>query len=249
MDIPCDTSGPVISIETSGRLGSVAVSVDGAIAASGQFAASFNHGVELLPAISRLCAQSGVAPERVVGVYVSGGPGSFTGLRVGITFAKSLALAQGARLVRVPTLEVIAQNALNAGAPPHRVAVVLDAKRQRVYANWFERDGDRYVARDQPAERDPRSFLESLAPIAVLGEGVSCHRKAIESVNDVTILADVHNQPRADVVFELGEAMASRGEFTDINAMIPIYVRAPEAEEKWRQRQEAAGDSIDRNNR
>lgn len=241
MSDPYDVSQPVISIETSGRLGSVAVSVGGTVVACDQFAASHNHGVELLPVISRLCAQAGVSPDQVARVYVSGGPGSFTGLRVGITFAKSIALARGARMVRVPTLDVIAQNALNANKSPDRVAVVLDAKRLRVYANWFERDGDCYVARDEPAERDPQSFLKSLAPIAVLGEGVSYHRDAIESVSGVTILSEQHNQPLAEVVYRLGEAMAGLGEFTDINAMIPIYVRAPEAEEKWRQRQPNAG--------
>lgn len=249
MNVKHDLEQPVISIETSGRLGSAAVAVGGAVVACKQFAASLNHGVELLPAISRLCEQAGVTPDRVANVYVSGGPGSFTGLRVGITFAKSMALAHGARMIRVPTLDVIAQNALDANGPPDRVAVVLDAKRRRVYANWFERAGDQFVAREDPAERDPKTFLESLAPIAVLGEGVSYHRDAIESVSGVTLLSDPHNQPRAEIVFKLGQAMASHGEFTDIDAMIPIYVRLPEAEEKWQQKHNDSGGDAERANR
>lgn len=206
----------------------------GKVIAQAQFAASCNHGVELLPTVSRLCTQAGIRPADVGRVDVSGGPGSFTGLRVGVTFAKSLAYAHGARLVRMGTLDVIAQNALTLSEPPPRVAVILDAKRKKVFANWYELKQGTYVARDRPLERDPIEFLGSIAPIAVLGEGVGFHRGAVDSVNGVSVLDESLNRGRAEVVFELGESRARRQQWTPIEEMAPIYVRLAEAEEKWR---------------
>ena len=90
-----------LAIETSGREGSVAVLRDGDVLAEEHFPHGLKHAAELVPMIDRLCAAQGWAPGDVAEVYVSVGPGSFTGLRVGITVAKSLAFATGAALVAV----------------------------------------------------------------------------------------------------------------------------------------------------
>ena len=227
-----------LAIETSGRVGSVVLGRAGALLGEAEFVASHNHGVELLPAVSRLCAAAGVSPADIGRVDVSCGPGSFTGLRVGVTFAKMLAFARGARLVRVPTLDVIAQNALMVDRPPDRVAVVLDAKRQRVYACAYDLDQDRYVARGGPVECDPTTWLEPLSPVVVLGEGTRYHKEAIGWVAGATILSEHYHRPHARVVYRLGEALARAGGYTDGDAMLPVYVRLPEAEEKWRARQQ-----------
>ena len=226
-----------LAVETSGRAGSVAVARGAAILASEQFNTQLRHGVELLPAVARACAACGVTPGDVAHIYVSGGPGSFTGLRIGITFAKTMALATAARVVRVPTLMVIAQNTRQLPQPPERVAVILDAKRDHVYSAAFRRDGILYEPIDAPAERDPTAYLAALAPIAVVGEGVAYHRAAVESASGVTILPDDLNRARAEVVHELGRRLAAQGGFPPANELTPIYIRRPDAEEKWELRQ------------
>src|SRR5689334_12051893 len=99
-----------LALETSGRTGSVALVEVGNVVAEDQFPHGLRHAAGLVPMIDRLCRERGWAPGDVDEVYVSAGPGSFTGLRVGITVAKTLALATGARVVAVPTADVLARN-------------------------------------------------------------------------------------------------------------------------------------------
>lgn len=222
-----------LAIETSGKVGSVAVARGARVVAGDSFSTLQQHGVELLPTVDRLCRGAGVRPADVQHVYASGGPGSFTGVRIGLTFAKALAFARGASVVRVPSLEVIAQNALDSPARPARVAVILDAKRGHVYAAHFDLEAGRYVPRDEPAERDPAVYLAQLGPIGVLGEGVPLHRAVVEQCANTTILGEQFHSARATVVHAIGRRMAQDGEFCSLDNLIPIYIRAPEAEEKW----------------
>ena len=133
-----------LAVETSGRIGGVAVGVGPAVLEARTFRTALRHAAELLPAVEGLCRDHGLRPDAVDEVYVSGGPGSFTGLRIGVTFARTLALACGAKIVRVPTLTVIAQNALEASEAPATVAVVLDAKRRRIFAAVFALEDGAY---------------------------------------------------------------------------------------------------------
>lgn len=190
-----------------------------------------------LPTIKALCEAHQVEPTHVERVYVSAGPGSFTGLRMGVTAARMIALGIDARVVGVPTLEVIAQNALDADPPPSCVAVVLDAKRNRVYTAAFIRQGGAYVATSEAIEADPFEFLAAQPEdCAVLGEGVLYHRPAIESSNR-RILPESLYRPRAETVYRLGFDRAERGQFSDPRSLIPTYIRPPEAEEVWERKQ------------
>jgi tRNA threonylcarbamoyladenosine biosynthesis protein TsaB len=225
-----------LSIETSGRIGSVALGRGPDVREARTFSATLRHAVELLPTAAALCRAHRVAPAAIAGVYVSGGPGSFTGLRIGISFARGMALAAGSRLARIPTLEVIAQNALDLPQPPATLAVVLDAKRGNVFAAAFALENGRYVARAEPAERDPGAFFASLPPrCPVLGEGLAYHGEAVERAS-LAVLPEGLSRARAEVVYRLGHDRARRGDFDDPASLIPIYVRRPEAEEVWERR-------------
>ncbi len=229
-----------LAFETSSALGGVALGLGGDVLGTGKLSGPRMHAVEFLPAIAALCDSHAVEPTSVRRVFVSSGPGSFTGLRIGITTARMIGLATGARIVAVPTLEVIAQNALDASCPPDRVVVMLDAKRRRVYTAAFcHRDG-RYVAETDPVEADPAEFLAGQTTeggsYAVLGEGVLYHGAAIEG-SGWLVLPESLYAPRAETVYRLGVLRAREGKFEDRSALIPTYVRLPEAQEKWEQRQ------------
>lgn len=247
-----------LAFETSSAIGRIALGRGDEILGACRLDAPRAHAMQFLPAIAAICNEHDIGPGDIGTVYVSCGPGSFTGLRISVTTARMMAMAGGARLVAVPTLEVIAQNALDlpeshtqptptpasgngldhahAGLPS-RVVVVLDAKRSRVYACGFVRRGDRYSPDGDPIEADPAEFLSEQSKLdptcAVLGEGVLYHRAAIEAVG-LPILPERSHLPRAETVYRLGLAMARRGLFSDRRALIPVYVRPPEAEEKWR---------------
>ena len=229
-----EPQGPrVVAIETSGRLGSVALGVAGELVDVVTFSAEANHAVELLPTIERLAARQGWAADSIDQFHVSAGPGSFTGLRIGITVARTLAMAVGAKVVAVPTVDVLACNALDLPDPPEHLAVVLDAKRKQVYTAVFRLDGGRYRKVVDACVMTPTELLARTArPLAVLGEGVAYHRSAL-TAPEVSMLDEELNRPRAEVVLRLGSVLAASGHFTDPVSLVPIYLRRPEAEDVW----------------
>jgi len=247
-DPPGSSGHLILAIETSGRCGSVALARGAHVIEETALAGGLKHSRDLLPTIDALCRRHGVGPADVHDVYFSGGPGSFTGLRIAATVARTLAMARGVGIVRVPTLDVIAQNALAAPNPPARLAVILDAKRNHVYAAEFTLDvpdltpGAAVYRRClEPAELDPDDFFAALPrPCAVLGEGIAYHASAVDRSN-LDRLPDDLNRPRAAVVHRLGFALASAGCSSDaaMATVTPIYIRAPEAEEVWARRNRA----------
>lgn len=240
MDTATDSQSEFgLAFETSSALGSVALGCGHEVFEVRRLSGPRMHAVEFLPTIDALCRTHDVRPTSVRRVYVSSGPGSFTGLRIGITAARMMGLAFEADLVSVPTLEVIAQNALGASPAPDRVVVVLDAKRRRVYAASFVRRDYRYVAVTGPVETDPTRFISEQMAVdsscAVMGEGVLFHGEAVVSAG-ASILPETLFPPSAETVFRLGAERADQGRFDDRRTLIPTYVRPPEAEEKWQQR-------------
>ena len=229
-----------LAIETSGRVGSIAAAEDGRAVAEEQFSHGLKHAAGIVPIIDRLCAARGWRPGDVEEIYVSAGPGSFTGLRVGITVAKTLALATGARVVAVPTVEVLARNAPAGWA---NLVIVLDAKRGQIFTAGFANEGGRPVSR-QPAQLS--TLAEMLArtprPVYLLGEGLPYHEAAIPAGDAGVLRAPPETwQGRASVVAALGAEMARAGHFADAARLTPTYIRKPEAEEKYEERQEAKG--------
>jgi tRNA threonylcarbamoyladenosine biosynthesis protein TsaB len=234
---PPDHAEPrILAVETSSRNGSIALAAGERLLAYRPFdqtRPTRDHAVDMLPMLDATLAELGWQPGDIQHIYVSAGPGSFTGLRIAFSFAKTLAFSLGCKLVLVPTVEVLAAN-----APPDaiNVAVVLDAKRSQVYTAAFSRD-----AAGQPLRQvyptqvvAPAEMLAAAPkPLSVLGEGIDYHRDALAFGPDVIELPREIWPPRADVVARTGLAMAQAGRFTNPDDAIPIYLRRPEAEEVW----------------
>ncbi len=224
-----------LAIETSARAGSIAIVAGGRVLAERAFESGLQHAAQIIPIIDELCRAQGWGPRDVEELYVSAGPGSFTGLRIGITLAKTMALATGVKLVAVPTVRVLVENA---PAEARHVVLVLDAKRDQIFTARFERDSssnDGWIERE-PAKLDSLTAMleRSPRPVHLLGEGIPYHEKFIpKDRSDVIVTPAELWRPRANVVARIGNAMARRGEFADLDKLTPIYIRRPEAEEKW----------------
>ena len=93
-----------LAIETSGRIGSISVLRDEVVVAEEEFPHGLQHAAQIVPIIDRLIGAQGWGPGDIEQLFVSQGPGSFTGLRIGITLAKTMALATGVKIVAVPSL-------------------------------------------------------------------------------------------------------------------------------------------------
>ena len=143
----------LLAIETATPAQSVALVEDDRLLAELSYEAQGNRGGMLLPTVDRVLRKAGVAPGDLDAVAVSVGPGSFTGLRVGLATAKGLALGAGARLAGMSTLEALAEGyALTDGM----ICALLDAYRGEVYMAVFRRNGN---------------VLERVAPDVVLAPG------------------------------------------------------------------------------
>jgi tRNA threonylcarbamoyl adenosine modification protein YeaZ len=242
-----------LALETSSRRGSVALGHGGQTRAARVLSAERTHTAELLPAIRDLLAEVGAGPRDVGCVCFSQGPGSFTGLRVAATVARMWQSALGCRVVAVPSLEVIARNALAyAGGPPH-VAVLLDARRGRVFGGVFTCAATSPNAELQMNEtvaaglHDAATWLPTLPkPCSVLGDGVAAHRATLDALG-LQMLPEDYWLPDAREVLALGHQLALAGHFCTPEQIVPLYLQPPECEEVYEQRRAAARARVGRN--
>lgn len=227
-------TGRALAIETSGRLGSVAILENHQIVAEDEFAHGLQHAAEMIPRIDRMCRAQDWTPTDLREIYVSAGPGSFTGLRIGITLAKTLAFATGARIVAVPSVQVLARNS---PAEAQQLIIVLDAKRGQIFTSRLVRENGQWVEAE-PARLDSLQAMlqRSPRPVFLLGEGIPFHRQFIPADDSSIIVCPEPTwRARAAAVAEIGAKMAAQGRWTEPDLLVPIYIRKPEAQEKWEQ--------------
>ena len=219
-----------LGIETSGREGSVALIRDGIL--SGQRDLSREgrrHARTLVAEICNLLQESGIQPQDVETIAASIGPGSFTGLRVGVTCAKTWAYATGAKVVAVDTFLAIASQSTTGKDQLH---VISDAQRDDLFVGRFRRSDDAHWERQSDIEIMPvDDWVESLEKkAAVTGP-------AVETLNDrLTGRCHVETEsawnPSAESVARLGERAARQGATHDFWQLEPTYLRRSAAEEK-----------------
>ena len=230
----------MLAVETSSRQGSVALACGGEVLAARELSADRRHAAELLPAVQDLLHESGRRLADVTLFGYSCGPGSFTGLRVAATIGRMMQSAVGCRVVAVETLEVIARNALTHPQRPSRLAVILDARRGRIFGGLFERRGDDLATVTPAGLHDPGPWLANLEkPLWILGEGIAKHAEAVAESGGV-ILDQAYWPPRAEQVIAAGLRLSAAGRCCRREEIIPHYLRPPECEEVYEQRRAEA---------
>jgi tRNA threonylcarbamoyladenosine biosynthesis protein TsaB len=249
----------ILAIETSSRKGSVAIAHNGKTLAEKDFSAPLRHSAEIFPAIVGLLEQFNLNPGQIEDIYISGGPGSFTGLRIATTIAKILQLAQSAKIVKVDTLDVVAANVVNLipeklpapkyelpAASGERVAAVLDAKRGQFFIAVYERDmndGQKVAGWEiwkkvlLDSLMTPSQFLERFArqdkPVRLLGDGLLYYKDKFQA-DGVHFFHEKYWSPSAGKVLLLGRHLALKGQFTDALTLTPNYLRKPDVTIKSR---------------
>lgn len=218
----------ILSLDTTTRAGSVAIVADGATVYEQSGDPSLTHAQRLPGEIERACRAAAIDIAHVDLFAVAAGPGSFTGLRIGIAAIQGLAMACSRRVVPVSTLEALA-----AASGAARAAAWLDAQRGEVFAQVFEQHSG--------AGYDPRNAAISAAPDAVLemqagdldgavfhGDGALRFRDAIHARlgGAVGIVDPV--RPLAGAIARLAHEHPQRA--VAPHGIMPIYVRRPDAE-------------------
>jgi tRNA threonylcarbamoyladenosine biosynthesis protein TsaB len=221
----------ILSIETSQRQGSVAACLGETLLGEHQLDSRQRSAQSLAPAIQQLLAEVGWNAMDVELVAVTQGPGSFTGLRIGVTTAKVLGYATGAGVVGLNTLEVMAAQLLlgasASGAPgPHDV--VLDAQRNQLFTARYRRQGDRLL-RELPTRIVDREVWKQEHPRLPesLTQGPGSGPTAA-MVGQLAAWRSAHPErwPEDDVTW------AAAGATAELMAMVPRYYRQSAAEEK-----------------
>ena len=250
----------ILAVETSSRKGSVAIAFDEKMLGETVFSAPLRHSAEIFPAIAALLDQFDLNPSQIEHIYISGGPGSFTGLRIAATIAKMMQLAHSAKIVTVDTLDVVAANVINLipektvlasnqnlpAMDGERVAAVLDAKRGQFFIAVYERDQDNETnAAGQAFWKKvlPDSimtisqFLDRFAredkPIWLLGDGLLYYKDKFQA-DGVHFLDEKYWSPGAGKVLLLGRQMALKELFADALTLTPNYLRKPDITVKSR---------------
>ncbi|KHE69640.1 tRNA (adenosine(37)-N6)-threonylcarbamoyltransferase complex dimerization subunit type 1 TsaB [Halobacillus sp. BBL2006] len=223
----------ILAIDTSNYVMGVAVLKNGVVA--GEYITNIkkNHSIRLMPAIDQLMRETGTAPEDLDRIAVAHGPGSYTGVRIGLTTAKTMAWTLDIPVVGVSSLEAVARQGRFF---PGYVCPFFDARRGLVYTGLY--DQDMRLSKDETNVlmeewlQDLKKLDES---ILFVSQDLSIHEELIrETLGDQAVIPEEpYLFSRPSIIAQMG-AMKEPGK---IHELVPNYLRLPEAEAKWLERQ------------
>ena len=223
----------VLAVDTTTPSGSVALLRDGELRGEFNLESATTHSARLLRSVDLLLGADGLDIRAVDAYAVAAGPGSFTGIRIGLSAVKSLAFASGKPVAPVSTLEALA---LKIAVSPVRLACpVLDAKKGEVYAALFEVRAGRLTEVIPQGAYSPEDFFARLPAhrvTAFMGNGLALYREKL--------LAHVRDKARfparspfiAAEVGRIGHRMLLEGRGVAARELEPVYYRRSQAEEK-----------------
>lgn len=204
------------------------------------------HSERLMPMIQQMIADAELTPQDLSGIAVSIGPGSFTGLRIGITTAKSMAFALGIPVIGIPTLEALAAQFPYSR---HLICPIIDAQKGNVYTALYRTD-EGYPKRTNEYQilniDDVVKHLLSCGQSVILtGEISEFHEQVQQAADTSSVLhlaPALFRMPRGSVIAALGLQQLLKGHGENPSALTPFYIRRSEAEVLW-ERRHCGGDS------
>jgi tRNA threonylcarbamoyladenosine biosynthesis protein TsaB len=225
--------GLVLGLDTASATASVAVVANGKLVAQHQRSAS-SHGAELPAAVTEVMRQAGIDLMDLRGIAVGIGPGSFTGLRVGIAYAKGLVLALRCALIGIPSLDCVALATIEQLPIPDGtlICTIFDARKGEVYANLYRAYADRLDKISQPLViRLQNLFPELTDGVILVGDSKAKEASLLLSERGTrsTVLNEVELNSRGRYVAALGAERIARGEIDTPATLEPLYVRTTEA--------------------
>jgi tRNA threonylcarbamoyladenosine biosynthesis protein TsaB len=222
----------LLSIDTSNYPLGIALIEEGKVI--GEYITNLkkNHSVRAMTAIEQLLKDCDTVPKELTKIVVANGPGSYTGVRIGVTLAKTLAWSLNIPLIPVSSLAVLAASGRNFNG---YIAPIFDARRGQVYTGLYKFDGDRITQ----VEEDRNVLLTDWAnklkeydgEILFIGNDVSIHEETIQEVlgEQARVAPFVSNNPRPSELAFIGADL----EENTAHEVVPNYIRLAEAEVKW----------------
>lgn len=225
----------ILAVDTSAQVASCALVEDDKLICECVLNNGLTHSQTLMPMIDDVFKKSKMTPDDVDIYAVSNGPGSFTGLRIGVTTVKGLAHATGKLVVGVNTLEALAYNVPFC---PHIIVPIMDARREQVYNAFYRYENGKVCEVVPPraiALTDCICELEKYSEKAIfVGDGVAVYKEKIkELMGDNALFApQTSNAQRASAVAEA----AKNKESIHYSQLVPVYLRKSQAEREAEER-------------
>ena len=233
----------ILAIETAVERVGVAVGDNSGVRASAMLSSDRRHAESLAPMIDFVLSQASLRVAEIDHIAVDIGPGLFTGMRVGMATAQTMAWALDIPLVPVSSLDALA---FGHGASEDPVAVALDARRGEVYWALY-RGGDgtgEPVVLRVPAVSAPSDAAIDIADrgemISCVGTGFVRYRDDFGSIPGAVFAPATSSMPRAEDVLGLAVLRVARDRVVGADALEPMYLRIPDAEINWQTREGAA---------
>lgn len=230
-----DRKSPLIlSIDTATPCSSVALTLgtrqDGRVVAAFSLTGKVTHSRRLLSVIDLLMAETARTWQDIDGIGISVGPGSFTGLRIGMATAKGLAAAAGKVLVGISTLDALASKCVS----DKLICAVLDARKKEVYAAFYRLGDDGLMARvSEQAVLQPQELAAQVTePVIMVGDGALVYGEFFRTLLGRRVVlapAQLHEPSAASLGLLAGEKLV-RGELLDLAEGVPTYIRSSDAE-------------------
>lgn len=229
-------SGPlyILSVDTATPCSTVALTSgtreNGTVLASLSLSSNVTHSRRLLTAIERLLNDTGISKDDIAGYAVGLGPGSFTGLRIGMATVKGLAAASGKPLYGVSTLDILAANI----RCEKLICSVLDARKKEVYAAFYRADKQGRSSRvTDIVVVPPEELAQNIdEPVVMVGDGLHSYGEYFNNVLAETVTfapAQLWSPSAASLGLLSGEEL-EKGNSLDLASIVPLYVRASDAE-------------------
>jgi tRNA threonylcarbamoyladenosine biosynthesis protein TsaB len=221
----------VLGIDTATMMGSIGLIDDEGVIAEYSLNIRATHSERLMPAIDRLLKDSGIMAKDIDGFAVSIGPGSFTGLRIGLATVKGFAMGCNKPVAAVSTLEALAFNLAYA---EYLICPILDARKNEVYTALFKSDrkgGMKRIVQDRVATINT-VLTECDTDAIFLGDAVELYKGMILDIlkNRAHFAPKNKNMPSGVSVAELGLKRLRDGKVADPSSLMPFYIRRSEAE-------------------
>lgn len=217
----------ILAIDTATKWTGLALYDGRSLLAETGWHSTHTHTVELAPSVADLFRRIGIKATDLAAVAVAIGPGSYTGLRIGLGFAKGLAIANQTRLIGVPTLDIVA------ASQPYsegQLVAIAEAGRSRVCAGFYQWRGKKgWQSQEQPVIECWPELLDSLdGPATFAGEINPAAAKLIRSAGKSFQIADAADATRrAGYLAAIGWQRLRRGWVDDPASLAPIYLRDP----------------------
>ena len=224
----------ILAVDTSAKPVSCALAEDGRVLAAFYANTGLTHSQTLMPMIENVLRVTGHMAVELDAVAVNAGPGSFTGVRIGVSAVKGIAFADGLPCISVSTLEAMAENTV--ATRDAVICCLMDARCQQVYGALFEKDAAGNLHRLTEDEaltiQEMGEKLAILArPITLVGDGSEmCYRVWKDSIPNVTLAPPSVRFQNAAATAVVAGRYFEQGKTVSAEELQPVYLRLPQAE-------------------